>query len=274
MNELEKHMHEPWLFFLIRAFHRSWPGVAMTFLVVVLTPSARGELSFELLYGFEQLPSGPYSALIEAQDGNFYGTTLGGGTSGRGTVFRLTPSGELTTLHSFTGPDGEYSSAPLLEGSDGNFYGTTQFGGTSDRGTVFKLTPSGELTTLHRFTGPDGENPLAALIESSDGNFYGTTEEGGAAEAGTVFKVDASAAETRISCRPVHEKSEDLGISSDLAIRLKESAYGVVDAPRRRFQRFSRDMLGFGFKPNRLEPCAWTYFHEGKQVAYVSTSTI
>jgi len=138
--------------------------------------------------------------LIEGSDGNFYGITLIGGKLGvpipsGGTVFKLTPSGTLTTLHSFcsdqdpntgncfdgNGPVG------LIEGSDGNFYVSTFRGGSHDDGAVFKLTPSGTLTTLYSFCSQgnpntndclDGATPNA-VIEGSDGNFYGTTRQGG-----------------------------------------------------------------------------------------------
>ncbi len=133
----------------------------------------------------------PQSGLVQATDGNFYGTTLYGGTYNDGTVFKMTPSGTLTTLHSFNN-----SAMPqfgLVQATDGNFYGTTSAGGTAGDGTVFKITPSGTLTTLYSFcaqTGcTDGADPYAGLVQASDGNFYGTTYEGGAAGDGTVFSL-------------------------------------------------------------------------------------
>ena len=148
----------------------------------------------------------PFAGVVQASDGNFYGTTSGGGTSsncsgrGCGTVFQTTPAGVLTTLYSFSGADGATPVAGLVQGSDGNFYGTTSGGGTSSNcsgggcGTVFQTTPAGVLTTLHSFSGTDGASPLAALVQASDGNFYGTTEEGGASSnctggCGTVFQI-------------------------------------------------------------------------------------
>jgi uncharacterized repeat protein (TIGR03803 family) len=124
--------------------------------------------------------------------GNFYyGTTASGGTSGAGTVFRVSSSGSLTTLWSFTGgSDGALPYAGLVQGSDGNFYGTTTSGGTSGAGTVFWVSPSGSLTTLWSFTGgSDGAHPYAGLVQGSDGNFYGTTAYGGASGIGTLFKL-------------------------------------------------------------------------------------
>jgi uncharacterized repeat protein (TIGR03803 family) len=113
--------------------------------------------------------SEPFAPLIQATDGNFYGTTPG-------TVFKVTPSGTLTTLASVSS-----SYAGLVQATDGNFYGTTEYGGNDvcdgGCGTVFKVTPSGTLTTLLAFT--SSANPVAALIQATDGNLYGTTGVGG-----------------------------------------------------------------------------------------------
>ena len=138
--------------------------------------------------------SGPTGSLIQGSDGNFYGTTTAGGlNSDHGTVFRITPSGALTSLFSFDGTNGSGPSAGLAQGSDGNFYSTTEFGGANDNGTVFKITPGGVVTTLHSFSGPDGNYPVAGLATGSDGNFYGTTSGdrafGGTNTFGTVFRM-------------------------------------------------------------------------------------
>jgi uncharacterized repeat protein (TIGR03803 family) len=132
---------------------------------------------------------GPIPVLVQATDGNFYGATANGGANNDGTVFKITPSGALTTLHSFDfGTDGQLPEG-LAQGTDGNFYGTTNRGGDGDDGTVFKITPSGTLTTLHNFQGADGDEPDAGLVQGTDGNFYGTTAQGGANNDGTVFKI-------------------------------------------------------------------------------------
>jgi len=145
----------------------------------------------------------PFAGLVQATNGDFYGTTGGGGVNGAGTVFKITPSGSLTTLYSFCCADGSRPYAGLVQGTDGNLYGTTLFGGAttvssgcsspSGCGTVFKITPSGSLTTLYNFcseTGcADGWYPYAGLIQDTNGTFYGTTEGGGAANAGTVFSL-------------------------------------------------------------------------------------
>jgi uncharacterized repeat protein (TIGR03803 family) len=145
------------------------------------------------LYSFCSLPdctdgSDPVAQLIQGADGNFYGTTYDGGTNGYGTVFKITPTGKLQTLHSFQGIDGKYPYGSVLQATDGNFYGTTYEGGASGYGTVFEINAvAGTLTTLHSFAGPDGEYPYAGLFQGTDGNFYGTTFAGGANGDGTVF---------------------------------------------------------------------------------------
>ena len=143
------------------------------------------------------LPSAP---LIQANDGNFYGTTpkCGGTYPGLGTIFKVTPTGTLTALHSFTGADGELCYAGLVQGKDGNLYGTTSFGGGNSAysGTVFTISLSGTLTTLHSFDGSDGSGADAALIQANDGNFYGTTSGFGGNNLGNVFKITPSGALT------------------------------------------------------------------------------
>ncbi len=120
----------------------------------------------------------PYGGLVLATDGNFYGTTTGGGMHGHGTVFKITAAGKLTTLCSFTAIG--FAGTALVEGVDGNFYGTTSDGGANGKGSVFSVTPLGALTTLHSFTGSDGSSPYDALIVGADGSLYGTTYSGGA----------------------------------------------------------------------------------------------
>ncbi len=130
----------------------------------------------------------PEAGLMQAADGNVYGTTRAGGASAGGTVFRLTSGGVLTTLHSFSGTDGQWPEAGLMQAADGNVYGTTIGGGVSNQGVIFRLTPSGNFATLHSFTGPEGQTPRAPLVQTSDGIFYGTTYMGGASAHGTVFR--------------------------------------------------------------------------------------
>ncbi len=141
----------------------------------------------------------PSTGLVQATDGNFYGTTVAGGINGSGgygTVFKITPSGTLTTLHSFDNTDGNQPYGTLIQGSDGNFYGTISLGGANGGGTVFKITTSGALTTLYNFCAQsncaDGEAPIAGLVQATNGNFYGTTYFGGANGFGTIFKITST----------------------------------------------------------------------------------
>ena len=148
------------------------------------------------------------AALIQATDGNFYGTTTQGGIGGQGTVFRLTPGGALTVIYTFC-PKGlpctdGAGALGLIQAADGNFYGTTVGGGALpfDSGTVFRITPAGTFTTLYNFCSQpacaDGANP-AGLVQATNGNFYGTTIGGGvnnAVNGGTVFEITPAGALT------------------------------------------------------------------------------
>ncbi|MGA2369802.1 MAG: choice-of-anchor tandem repeat GloVer-containing protein, partial [Candidatus Korobacteraceae bacterium] len=144
----------------------------------------------------------PWGGLLEGTDGNFYGTTSDIGLAGDGTVYRLSSSGTLTVLHTFTdGQDGARPVAGMIQASDGNFYGvTTVGGGASGCGTVYRVTHSGTLTTLYKFAGSpsDGCQPFGPLVQASDGNLYGTTYTGGSATYGMVFKVTTGGTETNL----------------------------------------------------------------------------
>jgi uncharacterized repeat protein (TIGR03803 family) len=170
------------------------------------------QLRDSILYSFAGGSDGaePFVTVVQGTDGNFYGTTYYGGVggqatpgnpSGQGTVFKLTPSGQKTILHTFQGgtTDGANPYAPLVEWQ-GNFYGTTTAGGTADAGTVFEVTPQGQETVLYSFTGgnsvsQDGVSPYG-LVLASDGNFYGTTNIGGATGNGMVFRITPAGVET------------------------------------------------------------------------------
>ncbi len=143
---------------------------------------------------------GPETGLVQASNGNLYGTTYAGGSNcgegGCGTVFTITPEGELTTLHSFCAqtncPDG-LAPISVVQAINGNFYGATNGGGSNGVGTVFEITPEGVLTTLYSFCTQsncaDGEYPVGGLIQAANGNFYGVTSEGGANKGGTIFEL-------------------------------------------------------------------------------------
>jgi uncharacterized repeat protein (TIGR03803 family) len=138
-------------------------------------------------------------SLIQATNGNLYGETETGGTYNGGTIFGITPKGEVTTLYSFEGTDGFYPIGGLIQAANGEFYGVTDGGGSGNNpncdgcGTVFKITSAGKLTTLYNFCSrsncSDGAYPNGPLIEGTDGNFYGTTYQGGVGFYGTVFEI-------------------------------------------------------------------------------------
>jgi uncharacterized repeat protein (TIGR03803 family) len=173
------------------------------FLSLVLSLSAQ---TLTTLHSFD-ITDGedPVAGLIQATDGNFYGTTEIGGANGYGSVFKITPTGKLTTLYSFCSQsgcaDGERPYGVLVQATNGDFYGTTFFGGANCTegacGTVFKITPSGTLTTVYSFCSQsgctDGSLPLGTLIQATNGDLYGTTETGGAGNnGGTIFKITPS----------------------------------------------------------------------------------
>ena len=173
-------------------FYGTTPSGGAHFQGIVFRISQGG--THAVLHSFAGYPAEggvPFAALVQDNDGDFYGTTAVGGAHFKGTVFKIDAAGSLITLHSFSGSPGEGANpvAGLVQGSDGNFYGTTALGGTHFRGTVFNIDATGSLTTLHSFSGSPSEGalPFAGLVQGSDGNFYGTTVLGGAHGAGTVF---------------------------------------------------------------------------------------
>ncbi len=197
------------------AFLAAFAAVAVV--AAVSTPKAEAQVALTTLHSFcsqggSECTDGlaPVGGLVQGSDGNFYGTTSYGGASYAGTIFKLTPSGAVTTLHTFclqaNCPDGRYPEGGLLLATDGNFYGTAGDGGAEYGGTALKITPSGTLTTLYSFCTQgrcaDGYDPVGGLAQGSDGNFYGTTTMGGANYSGffggTVFKITPSGALTTL----------------------------------------------------------------------------
>ena len=170
-----------------------WMRACGVFLLWATTAITLPAQTFTTLHSFDGTDgAAPYAGLVQATDGNLYGTTTYYGANDVGTVFKITTSGTLTTLHSFDNTDGASPYAGLVQATDGNLYGTTYEGGANGYGTVFKITTSGTLTTLHSFDNTDGASPYAGLVQATDGNLYGTTYEGGANGYGTVFKITTS----------------------------------------------------------------------------------
>lgn len=205
------------LFGLVQASNRKLYGTTPSAAAVgspgtIFGTTPAGQFTTLLIFdGADGLsPSGP---LIQARNGNLYGTAGAGGTYGQGTVFEITPGGRLTTLHNFDGADGSGPSLGLVQATDGNFYGTTQQGGANNNcpfgcGTVFKMTPKGALKTIYNFCSlsncTDGSLPISGLVQAPDGNFYGTTAQSGSSTAcggygcGTVFKLTPKGALTTL----------------------------------------------------------------------------
>ena len=158
-----------------------------------------------LLHSFTGTVDGttPAAGLVMDNHGNFYGVTVeggvghncyGGASPGCGVVYRLSKSGTLTVLHSFTGgtTDGCYPEGTPAVDENGNLYGTACQCGPSNEGIVWELSGKGVETVLHNFAGgsSDGEFPLAGVILDGKGNLYGDTEEGGSSSDGTVYEVN------------------------------------------------------------------------------------
>jgi uncharacterized repeat protein (TIGR03803 family) len=158
--------------------------------VYKMTPAGK----VTVLHNFTGYPSDgtyPKGILVQGKDGNFYGTTYQGGSNNQGSVFKITPAGVLTLIHSFVyaSPsfDGQLPWAGLTLGPDGNFYGTTANGGSKNDGTLYKITSSGTETVLYNFCDPscNGYYPATPLVLDTDGNFYGNTN--GNSNGGSVF---------------------------------------------------------------------------------------
>lgn len=212
-------------------FHLHMNSLRSTLVVLLLalltaTQSATCGQVFETIFSHNE-GWNPWANLVQGSDGNFYGTTEKGGSNSSGTVFKMTPSGEITTLISFHDKIGAGPQAGLVEGDNGSFYGTTRSGGRSSRGTVFKITPEGELTTLVFFEQENGAHPRGPLVKGSDGNFYGTTDGGGANWAGTVFKMTPSGEHTILLS---FDQREGLRPSGRLAEGSDGSFYGTTEA--------------------------------------------
>ena len=139
----------------------------------------------------------PWSGVVRDAAGNLYGTTLSGGASNAGVVYKVDPAGQQTVLYSFTGgADGGYPFAGVILDAAGNLHGTTQQGGTGGYGVVYKLDTSGHQTVLYTFMGgPDGYTPNG-VIRDAAGNLYGTTHWGGTGFVGVVYKLDPSGQQT------------------------------------------------------------------------------
>ena len=169
--------------------------------VFKLTPNGDGSWTQSVLYSFTGGSDGgnPFAGVIFDASGSLYGTTYNG-TSGGGTVYKLTPNSDgswtESTLHQFHGSDGRKLVGGLVFDATGNLYGTATLGGAYGHGVVFKLAPNSDgswtESTLHDFRGGnDGGYPdHGNLIFDAAGNLYGATAGWlGGASNGTVFEL-------------------------------------------------------------------------------------
>ena len=152
-----------------------------------------------ILHNFNSFKDGafPWGPPILASDGNFYGTTSGGGINGRGVVYKITSSGTLTKIYQFDVTHGYSPIAPPTQGTDGFLYIPVSQGGTSYCGTILQMSTSGVINNIYNFPcGPGGSFPIGPLVQASNGNFYSTTQDGGTNGEGVIYQVTPSLAVT------------------------------------------------------------------------------
>ncbi len=149
---------------------------------VIYKITAAGAIT--ILHNFTGYPSDgtdPIGAMVQGNDGAFYGVTWEGGASNLGTIFQITSNGTYTLLHNFVGrpADGAYPRSGLILGSDGNLYGTTLNGGSANDGAIYKVTSSGQVTIVYSLCSQtncaDGFSPVVPLLQHTNGKFYGST---------------------------------------------------------------------------------------------------
>jgi len=168
------------------------------FAFCVATTTTTTAQTYTDLYNFGTNSGDPASprytgVIAQGRDGNLYTTAPYGGANNDGAVFKITPAGTLTVVHSFDGTDGANPWAGLTLGTDGNFYGATISGGKFGYGTIYRITPESTLTTLHSFTnGADAAGGGSQPIEGIDGNFYGVADGPGLYTNGVVYKITPS----------------------------------------------------------------------------------
>jgi uncharacterized repeat protein (TIGR03803 family) len=182
-------------------------SISIALAAFFLTASAVSAAEPQTLYLFTGPPDAflPNAGLVRDADGNFYGTTFYGGAFNMGAVYKITPKGKESVLHSFAGgSDGAYPAAALIAGQGGTLYGTTEYGGTGSCtdsqgvgcGTVFQITETGVESVLYSFQGGnDGWVPNAGVFQASNGDLYGTTNSGGPFNSGIVFHLTLSGVE-------------------------------------------------------------------------------
>lgn len=205
----------------------------VVFIVVLgcaLAQFSQGQ-TYQVLHSFSGTPDGanPQASVILDSTGDVFGTTVNGGPSGAGTIFKLDPDSNGSLVYTFSGAgDGGNPIANLFLDANGNLYGTTQAGGSYNQGLVFEISPTGVETVLHVFGArKDGDVPGAGLIQDSAGNLFGTTILGGRSNRGCIFKIDSSAHETVLHSFRLDGAYPHGGVIEDSAGNLYTTTYGT-----------------------------------------------
>ena len=175
--------------------------------------------------------SGPAGELLSAGNGLFYGTTVGGGSYGFGTIYEFDPSGGglITLKGSFDYATGAVPEAALTPAGNGLFYGTTSRGGSYGVGTIYEFDPSGggSITLKASFDYATGIFPIESLTPAGNGRFYGSTSDGGYNSDGTIFEFDPSGAGS-ITLRANFDRTSFSRPSSTLLPTTNSTFYGTT----------------------------------------------
>jgi uncharacterized repeat protein (TIGR03803 family) len=197
-----------------------------------LAQAARGGVVRQTVYSTTPSQySVSFSGLVQAADGNFYGTTPKSNFGGYGSVFRVTPAGVMTTLFGFGiksyGLDPE---GGLVLATDGNLYGTTASGGFYGRGTLFKITTTGTFQVVHPFNSSDGSLPMYNLVQASDGYLYGVTASS-PTNVATLFRSTLAGTLTILTTFPAAMPADNAEPNDGLVEGPDGWLYGTVSIP-------------------------------------------
>jgi uncharacterized repeat protein (TIGR03803 family) len=215
---------------------QEWTLPLLILVALSVTAPAKAQ-TFSVLYNFGSRsgdPLLPSASLTQGRDGALYGTsTFGGTTGGSGTIFKISPTGTMTVLHSFclTCAVGGAPLGGLTLRPDGHFIGTTSKGGsTFGNGTIFDLTQTGSVTLLYSFTGgTDGKNSLGPPIFGPDGSYYGTTPGGGGPSGcGTIYKITTNGTKAVLTLLHDFDLTDGCGPQAPLVLGRDGNFYGVT----------------------------------------------
>lgn len=177
--------------------------------------------------GYATDGANPQGTLALATDGTLFGITRRGGSTGYGTIFKITTTGTFTVIrHLNNSTDGGSCYGSLASSTDGNFYGLTSTGGTNNNGTIFKVTPTGTLTVLrHLKSTTDGSSNTNSLVSASDGFLYGVCYYGGTNGLGTIFKISKTGTFTVL--RHLNHTTDGSGPRGSLIVGSDGNLYGT-----------------------------------------------